>query len=163
MAKSDYNDFNLTACSTGGYIPIDAAFSNNTGTEKYNIYLTNGYVNKALGNCYDFECITYHEYTHRYFSLTHGGTIGEAYAIMLTAYACTAWSKASDDYIISQASYAENSINLYSKDNIIPIDIVQNLNSTFMGYASFGLKNNKISTTYILKGCTIWGTKRQKK
>ena len=96
-----------------------------------------------------------------YDSSTHGGTIGEAYAIILTANNCPAWSKASEDYILSQASYAEKSVNMYAKSKIIPGSIVGNLNKAFMGYASFELNNNFL--TKINQGCVIFGKKAQKK
>lgn len=162
MEKSD-NDFNLTASSTGGDIPQDAAFSNRTGTQNYYINLTNGYVNKALGDCYNFECITFHESTHRYDSSTHGGTIGEVNAIMRTAKECSAWSMASDDYIQAQASYAARSLNKYLKDNPVPNGIIQNLNSTFDGYATFELNDKTVSVNYSLKGWTIYGKDPQKR
>lgn len=40
--------------------------SNDGNSMNYDIYLDNGFVNKELGNCYNFECVTYHESTHRY-------------------------------------------------------------------------------------------------
>ena len=97
LAKADKGEFDLNATNTGGDIPQDAVFSNNAGTSNYNIYLTNGYVNKTLGNCYNFECVTYHESTHRYDSSTHGGTVGEVNSIIRTASECPAWYSASDD------------------------------------------------------------------
>lgn len=163
LAKSDNSEFNLSVSNTGGNIPQDAVFSNNAGTQDYDIYLTDGYVNKALGNCYDFECITFHESTHRYDKSTHGGTIGEAYAIIRTANECQAWTLASDNYIYSQASYAANSLNVYSKNNTISNITVQRLNNAFAGYASFELQNNSVSVTYNLEECVIIGTNRQKK
>ena len=163
LAKADKNDFILIACTSDDSNPAGGIFSNNEGTKNYNIYLTDGYVNKALGDCYNFECVTFHESTHRYDCSTHGNTIGEVYAIILTAQKCPSWQYASDEYIISQASYAEVSINTYAKNNRIPDEIVQKLNHTFTGYASFELNNNNfITKTNLLKGCTILGKNRLK-
>ena len=157
LAKSDKSEFNLTVSSIGGNIPTDAVFSNDAGTQNYDIYLSDGFVNPALGNCYDFECITFHESTHRYDSSTHGGTIGEARAITRTATECPAWNLASDNYIQAQASYAAQSLNKYSNSNTIPQNVVQNLNNAFMGYAAFEFNNNHVSVANNLKECVVIG------
>ena len=62
---------------------------------------------------------------------------------------------------MSQASYAEKSVNMYAKSKIIPGSIVGNLNKAFMGYASFELNNNFL--TKINPECVIFGKKAQKK
>ena len=155
MAKADKAEFNLSVTSTDGKVPPGAAFSNHAGTQNYDIYLTDGYVNKALGNCYDFECITYHESTHRYDSSTHGGTIGEVNAIIRTANECPAWTKASDSYIQSQASYAASSLNGNRSGIAIPNSIIKKLNDAFLGCAKFELNNNKVTVSNILKECVI--------
>jgi len=157
LAKADNAEFKLTAINTGGDIPQDAAFSNNAGSANYNICLTNGYVNKALGNCYNFECVTYHESTHRYDISTHGGTVGEVNSIIRTASDCPAWYSASDDYIQSQASYAENSLNSYNGNKT---DYVNKLNKAFNRLAVFSLQNNRVSHVNALKGVTVWGKSR---
>ena len=157
LAKADKGEFDLNATNTGGDIPQDAVFSNNAGTSNYNIYLTNGYVNKTLGNCYNFECVTYHESTHRYDSSTHGGTIGEVNSIIRTASECPAWYSASDDYIQSQASYAVTSLNSYNGNKM---DYVNKLNKAFNGLAEFSLQNNRVAYVNALKGVTVWGTSR---
>lgn len=161
LAKSDKSDFNLTVSSTGGDISSDAAFSNTEGTMNYDIYLTNGYVNKTFGDCYDFECVTFHESIHRYDSSTHGGSIGEAIAIMRTANECPAWNNASYNYIQSQASYAAISLNKYIKDNNIPNNVVNNLNMAFNGYAIFELNNKRVSVSNLIQECIVIGTNRQ--
>ena len=157
LAKSDKSQFNLTVSNTGGNIPQDAVFSNDAGTSNYDIYLTNGYVNHSLGNCYDFECVTFHESTHRYDKSTHGGTIGEVNAIIRTAIECPAWNYASDNYIQSQASYAAKSLSQYSYNNIIPQDIFQKLNTAFTGYVTFEIVNNQLTVNNNLKECIVVG------
>jgi hypothetical protein len=67
-----------------------------------------------------------------------------------TANECPAWFYASDDCIISQATYAAGSLNLYARDYNIPINIVQRLNQTFMGYAIFELNNNYLTKSNLL-------------
>ena len=158
LAKADKSDFNLTVSNTGGNIPPDAVFSNDAGSQNYDIYLTNGYVNKTLGDCNDFECVTFHESTHRYDKSTHGGTIGEVYAIIRTAKECPAWHFASDNHIQSQASYAARSLNSYVENNsvAIPNNVVQNLNGAFIGYATFEINNNKVSVNNLLEEVIIW-------
>ena len=158
LAKADNAEFNLRISNTGGDVPQDAPFSNNAGTSTYDLYLTDGHVNPTLGNCFDFECITFHEATHRYDKSTHGGTIGEANAVLRTATECPAWNFASDNYIQSQASYAAGSLNKYI--NTIPTNIIQNLNNAFVGYATFELINNKVSVSNLLQNCTIWGNRK---
>ena len=135
LAKADKGSFNLSVSSIGNGVPIDAAFSYTAGTQNYDIYLTNGYVNRALNNCYNFECITFHESTHRYDSSTLGGTIGEVNAIMRTAYECPAWNNASLDFIQTQASYAAQKLNSYVREKNIPVpqNAIQNLNGAFVG------------------------------
>ncbi len=164
LAKADNGEFNLTVSSTGNGVPMDAALSNTQGTQNYDIYLTDGHVNKTLGNCYNFECVAFHESTHRYDSSTHGGSIGEVNAIIKTANDCPAWNSASDDYIQSQASYAARALNSYAKDNrvAIPNNTVHNLNGAFKGYAAFEINNNNVSVTNLLEGVTIWGENRLK-
>ena len=80
---------------------------------------------------------------------------------MLTANYCAAWSKASEEYIMSQASYAEKSVNMYARNNKVPGNIVKNLNKAFMGYASFELSNNYLIKN--IQGCIIFGINRQKR
>ena len=157
LAKADKGEFNITASNTDGNIPQGAAFSNDSGSPNYNIYLTNGRVNQSLGNCYNFECVTYHESTHRYDSSTLGGTIGEVNAIIRTANECPAWNSASDEFIQSQASYAAKSLNDYG--NFSNND-VQRLNKAFAGYATFELNNNKVSVSNHLKGIIVCGNQR---
>jgi RHS repeat-associated protein len=159
LAKADKNNFNLTVSTTGGKIPIDVTFSNDPGTMNYDIYITDGFVNKSLGNCYDFECITFHEYTHRYDKSTLGGTIGETNAIIRTATECSEWNSASDDFIQSQASYAVNSLNDYAIKNNTTIsnEFVTKLNNAFIGYATFDLNDNRVSVSNSLQGITVIG------
>ena len=157
LAKADKGEFNITASNTDGNIPQGAAFSNDSGSPNYNIYLTNGRVNQSLGNCYNFECVTYHESTHRYDSSTLGGTIGEVNAIIRTANECPAWNSASDEFIQSQASYAAKSLNDYG--NFSNND-VQRLNKAFAEYATFELNNNKVSVSNHLKGIIVCGNQR---
>ena len=141
------------------HVPQGAVFSNDAGTPYYNIYLTNGYVNKTLGNCYNFECVTFHETLHRYDSSTRVGTIGEVNAILYTANRCPAWNQASDSYIESQAMYAVDKLNQYGKTYSISQDYVHNLNKAFMGLVEFEINNNEILINKSLNGCTIFGSK----
>lgn len=159
LAKADKEDFNLTVSSIDAGVPPSAALANTEGTQNYDIYLTNGYVNQTLGNCYNFECVAFHESTHRYDSSTHGGNIGEVNAIMRTAKECPAWNLASTDFIQSQASYAAQSLNKYNGDRE---SVVKNFNDSgiFMGYAVFETNNNRVSVNNMLEGVTKWGKKR---
>jgi hypothetical protein len=90
-------------------------------------------------------------------SSTYGGTIGEAIAVLRTAKECPSWNNASDDYIQAQALYASKSLNRYARRKIIPNNVVQDLNNTFRGCASFKIINNKISTSLFLQECVISG------
>ena len=158
----DKQVFNLSVSNTGGDVPLDVAFSNDAGTLDYDIYLTNGHVNSTLGNCYDFECVTYHESTHRYDKSTQGGSIGEVNAIIRTAIECPSWNNASDNYIQSQASYAAGRLNDYGySDNLIPRNTVQRLNKAFEGYATFELNNNNVSVFNLLKECVVLGNRKK--
>lgn len=159
LAKADNGDFNLTVSNIGDGVPSGAALSNTEGTQNYDIYLTDGHVNIALGNCYNFECVAFHESTHRYDCSTHGGTIGEVNAIIKTANDCPAWNLASTDFFQSQASYAAQSLNKYNGDRG---SVAKNLNDSgiFMGYAIFEINNNIVSVTNQLERVTIWGKKR---
>ena len=159
LAKADKEDFNLTVSSIDDGVPPSAALANTEGTQNYDIYLTDGYVNKTLGNCYNFECVAFHEFTHRYDSSTYGGTIGEVNAIIRTAKECPAWNLASADFIRSQASYAAQKLNNYDGDRG---SVAKNLNesSIFMGYAVLEIKNNIISVNNMLEGVTKWGERR---
>ena len=76
---------------------------------------------------------------------------------MRTAKECPSWNNASDDYIQAQALYASKSLNQYARQNTIPNNVVQDLNNTFKGCASFKIINNKISTTLLLQECVISG------
>ena len=159
LAKADNGVFNLTVSSIGDGVPSDAALSNTEGTQNYDIYLAEGHVNIALGNCYNFECVAFHESTHRYDCSTHGGTIGEVNAIIKTANGCPAWNFASIDFIQSQASYAAQSLNKYNGDRE---SVVKKLNDSgiFMGYAIFEINNNIVSVSNQLEEVTVWGGKR---
>ena len=164
MAKSDKSEFILNVSNMGDNTPKDATLSFDTNTQNYAIYLTNGHVHEVLGNCYNFECATFHESTHRYDSSTLDGTIGEALAIIRTANECPAWSNASDDYIDSQVRYAQKSLNQYGKKNIIPNDVVQRLNDAFIGSYTFELNinNNSVSFSKNLQECIFSVKKLQK-
>ena len=76
---------------------------------------------------------------------------------MRTAKECPSWNNASDDYIQAQASYASKSLNDYARRKTIPNNVVQDLNNTFKGCASFEIINNKISTSLFLQECVILG------
>ena len=158
LSKADQGEFNLTASNTGGDIPPDAVFSNDGGSPNYNIYLTDGHVNKTLGNCYNFECVTYHESTHRYDNTTLGGPMGEVNAILRTANECPSWNSASVSYVQSQASYAKQKLNMLQT---IPRNVVQKLNNTFIGIATFELHNNKVSVSNHLKEVRVCGGQRE--
>jgi RHS repeat-associated protein len=154
LAMSDDAEFNLTIASSGSGIPQGAVFSNNAGTPNYELYLTDGHVNSVLGNRYNFECVTFHETTHRYDSSTYGGPIGEINAIMRTIKECPAWNNASIEYIQSQALYAEKSLNDYLGNKI---GYIEKLNNSFAGFAIFSLENNRVSLTHMLEGVEVWG------
>ena len=161
----DNSDFNLTASSIGDKDSKNVVFSNDGGTQNYDIYLHDGYVHEVLGNCYNFECVAYHESTHRYDSSTLGGTIGEAIAIIRTATECPSWSNASDSYIWSQATYAKRSLDQYGEKCIIPDDIVQGLNDAFIGHYSFVLDESHKQIFFFksLQECIVPGINSQKK
>jgi hypothetical protein len=162
LAKSDNNEFNITVSDAGNDIPSGAVFSNDAGTPDYDLYITDGYVNSALGNCFDFECVTYHESTHRYDKSTQGGSIGEVNAIIRTATECPSWNNASDNYIKSQASYAAGMLNDYGySGNLIPRNTVQRLNKAFEGYATFELNNNNVSVSNLLQECVVLGNRKK--
>ncbi|MDE6152470.1 MAG: hypothetical protein K2G12_10885, partial [Prevotella sp.] len=62
---------------------------------------------------------------------------------------CDAWSKATDNYIGSQASYALEKIRKIKKTYDIEI-FLQRLNSAFCGYAEFSNVNNQIQVVNMI-------------
>ena len=48
LSKSDNNNFKVNITSTGNGIPNNAVFSNDEGTGRYNIYISDGKINPVL-------------------------------------------------------------------------------------------------------------------
>jgi YD repeat-containing protein len=152
----DKKDFSLKVSAISQSIPTGAAFSYDTHKDNYDLYLTNGYVNSSLSNCYDFECVAYHETSHR----NHPEAdkpLAEVQAIINTAQNCQAWGKASENYIRSQASYAAKQLNKIDIANSQVL--LEKLNKAFAGIAEFYIKNKRIEISQLIQDIDICGKK----
>ncbi len=152
----DKKDFSLKVSAISQSIPTGAAFSYDTHKDNYDLYLTNGYVNSSLSNCYDFECVAYHETSHR----NHPEAdkpLAEVQAIINTAQNCQAWGKASENYIRSQASYAAKQLNKIDIANSQVL--LEKLNKAFARIAEFYIKNKRIEISQLIQDIDICGKK----
>ena len=143
LSKSDNNNFKVNITSTGNGIPNNAVFSNDEGTGRYNIYISDGKINPVLDNKYNLWSMTFHESLHRYDSKTHGGKIGEVRAI-LSQTEHEAWKGVSSYYRESQANYAAKSltkeIEINSELNVN--SYLEKLNNGFQGNPVFYYDNS---------------------
>ena len=159
LSKSDKGNFSLRVSKPGNGVPEGAAFSHTSGTDTYDIYLTDGYINPLLGDYNDFECVTYHESFHRNNVTTGNKARDELEAIIQTTKS-DAWSKATNGYIESQKVYAagqlEQIMQLSDFENYL-----QRINSAFLGYAIFSNVNNKIEVYNFLNEIQCTGKSRR--
>ena len=158
LAKSDKGNFSLRVSGTDEDVPRGVAFSHTIGTDNYDLYLTDGYVNPSLGDYNDFECITYHESVHRYNPNAGYTPSGEIEAIIQTTK-CEAWNNATLNYIESQAAYAKNKLNEMKVETNIN-NCLQRVQSAFAGYANFEYSKGIVDMSNLMEEVIIWGTKK---
>lgn len=159
LAKSDKGNFSLRVSDVDEDVPRGVAFSHSIGTDNYDLYLTDGYVNPSLGDYNDFECITYHESVHRNNANAGDTPNGEIEAIIQTTR-CDAWHNATNNYIWSQAAYAANNLNNIKKNPNFN-NYLRRLNAAFTGYATFGYSNNEIQVINQLQDALCIGKLRK--